>query len=79
MANLRPLKRLERIQTELRKVLTHMVLHSGVSKGQEASIENEAMAICETAAHLLDFVKPPRGKRASIERKVRKALGYTYP
>jgi hypothetical protein len=81
MANLIPLPNVRRIARDLQRVVTHVVQCSGVPSRDSGQIKLEACAIAELAARLLDECDRTEGlsRRQSMVRKVRKALGDTYP
>ena len=80
MANIRVRGALERISTALVRVIKHVEHYSGISAKDARLIESLADGICEGGARLAMAAKAAQGIRdPNLVKRVRKALGYSYP
>lgn len=89
MANINVRKRLDAIASELDKVGRHVVQYSGIDARESHAVQQTCSEIIQMAGRLIEEaeladrqsgggVSPGRGKRGVVKR-LRKALGYTYP
>jgi len=79
MPNIRVKAALEKMDVEINKIGAHIVNHSGIDRAQASDIERLASDICTTAAQIVQLAEEAQGMIPQHrEKKVRKALGYTY-
>jgi hypothetical protein len=80
MPNIRVRQAILRIQTEINRVGHHIVQYSGIDKKDALAIDNAASDIATTAAQIAELAQQAQGVRTTgAKRRVRKALGFTYP
>ena len=80
MANIRVKPALEKIDNDLARVVEQIVHYSGIDQKNARFIENAASGICQAAARIVEIAQSTQGmKYPDTEKKVREALGYTYP
>ena len=81
MANIRIKPALERIGSDLSRVRKHIAMYSGVSAKDAMIIDGMATAIAEEAALIAAEARRAQGSSDAntLVKKVRKALGFTYP
>lgn len=81
MANINVRKRLESIQSELEQVGKHIALYSGVDEKQADVVDRIATDIAQSAAAIAQVARERQGvtNAKSLVKRVRKALGFTYP
>jgi hypothetical protein len=82
MANINVKQRLERLTTELDQVVKHVLQYSGVDKKDAFLIDSMATSLVTQGARLAEEARKAQGVRTtghSLEKKVRKALGFTFP
>lgn len=81
MANIRVLHRLDKITRELRQVLEHITQYHGVPREEAMAIDREATEIATVATRIAADARAAMGDRSAghLTKKIRKALGFTYP
>jgi hypothetical protein len=83
MANVRIKAAIERISNDIDKTVKAAVMYSGVEKKDAISVGNTASEIIQQAARLLGLARIAEGYQPGedekLVKKIRKALGYTYP
>lgn len=89
MSNPNVRKQLDKIAGELDNLGRHVVQYSGISAKDAHYVQNACSQIVQMAGRLIEEaelveraggggVSPGRGKRGVV-KKLRKALGFTYP
>jgi hypothetical protein len=81
MANIRVKQALDRIGRDMRRVREFIQYHHGVPREDALLTDNEATAIAVEAAAISAMARHAMGNRSAgkVVKRVRKALGYTYP
>jgi hypothetical protein len=82
VANINVRKRLERVASDLDAVVKHVALYSGVDPQDALHVDNVASGICAQAARLAEIARHRQGIRepeGALQRRIRKALGFTHP
>lgn len=81
MANIRVKSRLDRIASELALIRSQVMSYSGVDAKDARQIDRDATAIAEEASRIAGEARKAMGDRsaAGLVKRVRKALGFTYP
>jgi hypothetical protein len=81
MANINVKKRLERISDDIDQVLKHIAQYSGVDRKEAPFIDNLATGIAQQASRIAAAARATEGDRTApnLPKKVRKALGFSYP
>jgi hypothetical protein len=82
MANINIRAALTRIGDDLTRVRNYTVQYGYISKEDAGIIDRDATAIAELAAEIAQVARKAAGQRVapgSLLKKVRKALGFTYP
>ncbi len=81
MANINVKLSLSRTADDMRKIVKHVVMYSGIDEKQAREIDNDATEIAEMAAEIASHARQAMGNRSSggLRKNVRKALGFTRP
>jgi hypothetical protein len=81
MSNVNVLKRLEKVSKLMPGAVVQAEQYSGVSRENATRVDNECCGIVEQAVRIAIEARVAAGdKRArNLLKRVRKALGYTYP
>jgi hypothetical protein len=82
MPNIRIRQALERLQSELNRVGTHIALHSGIDQKDAVIVDNIATDIAITATQIAEMARQRQGSTVpsgKLVRDTRKALGFTVP
>jgi len=81
MSNMNVRRRVEKLSDDLDSVIKHVLQYSGIDKKDAMFIDNLATEMSAQAARLAGLSRVVQGDKsgASLEKRVRKALGYTHP
>lgn len=81
MANINIRKRIENISNDLEELIKHVKMYSGIDARDAVFVDNVATDIAAEAADLASIARAAQGQtgHSSLVKRVRKALGFTYP
>jgi len=81
MANINVKLSLAKTAQDMRKIVKHVVMYSGIDEKQAREIDDDATEIAEIAAEIASHARQAMGNKSagSLRKSVRKVLGFTAP